>query len=487
MPRFNWNLTTDTRSYYHFEKPTTMKTILLTLCLFTSPALLAQALDPEKLFARDLAAMESLPQLLELADKTLQEEQYARYEQVMKRLTELRPFDPVFRFDLAKAYALQDKKTEAYNDLIELQKAGLSYPAGDHPGFDNIKQTKVFEYIEDGMQQNAQHFGEGTTEFTISHHYSGMLFENLAWDAKGNRFLLGSVRSGAVYQYSETGGFSEYLTAAGPATGPWGVIDLVIDPSADLLWLASATLPHYTGTNQQNFGQAMISKVKLSTGEVLKNMSMASNGQPKLFTAMHLTRSGDLFFINAFDSTFYRIKSGTETVEPVIALPQLSSIKALTSNADETVLYVSDFELGIYVINLETWQVAPLIKANKGFFAGINDLFYDDGDLVAIQSGVQPARLMRYVLKEDLFLQNLFPIEASHPSFKVLGNGVLVDDHVFYAANTQWANTDVLGRLLPDTSWEPLEVIKSPTKYRMEEHMLQQQKMEEIKRKRGLK
>ncbi len=127
------------------------KPFTLLLLAFTA-GIHAQALDPEKIFARDLATIDSLPQLLELADKTLQEEQYSRYELVMKKLTELRPYDPVFRLDLAKAYALQDKKTEAYNDLIELQKAGLSYPVTEHSGFDLIKDTKVFEYIEDGME-----------------------------------------------------------------------------------------------------------------------------------------------------------------------------------------------------------------------------------------------------------------------------------------------------------------------------------------------
>ena len=114
-------------------------------------------------------------------------------------------------------------------------------------------------------------------------------------------------------------------------------------------------------------------------------------------------------------------------------------------------------------------------------------MFYDDGDLVAIQSGVQPARLMRYVLKQDLFLQNMFPIEAANENFKALGNGTLVGDSIYYAANSQWAKLDGLGRLLPEQSWEPLVIMKSPTKYRMEEHMEQQRKMEEIKRKRGIK
>ena len=89
--------------------------------------------------------------------------------------------------------------------------------------------------------------------------------------------------------------------------------------------------------------------------------------------------------------------------------------------------------------------MVPLIKSPNGFFAGFNDLFYDDGDLVAIQSGVAPARLMRLVLKQDLFLQNTFPIEAANENFKALGNGTLVDDSIYYVANSQWSKLDGLG------------------------------------------
>ena len=65
------------------------------------------------------------------------------------------------------------------------------------------------------------------------------------------------------------------------------------------------------------------------------------------------------------------------------------------------------------------------------------------------------------------FLVNMFPIEASQPTFKSLGNGIVVGDYVYYAANSQWANVDALGRLLPNTTWEPLTILKSSTKYMM--------------------
>lgn len=467
--------------------PNTMKTALIFLLTISSTLLHAQALDPEDIFARDVAAMNSIPQLIELARDVEEKGQYNRQEVVINRLVELRPFNPEFQFALVKAYAQQDKKTEAYNALIGMQKAGLSYPIGDLEGFDNIKNTKVYEYIEENMASNGEPYGEGQKAFDVSQHYSGMLFENIAYDAATERFLLGSVRAGAVYQYDEVGGFKEFIKPADPQTGPWGIVDLVVDQKADLLWLASATMPHYNGTNQSNFGHAMISKYRLSTGEALNNYSMKPSGQPLLFTALHLSANQDLYFINAFSSKIFKISHGKEQVEPVMSVPSLTSIKAITSNRDGSILYLSDYEQGLFAVNLEGQQMVPLVRGNGGYFAGINDLFYDDGDLVAIQSGVKPARLMRYLLNQDVLLQNMIPIESANPSFKTLGNGVLVGDQIYYAANSQWEKMDALGRLLPEHSWEPLVVMQSPTKYRMEEHLERMQKMEEIKKRRGIK
>jgi hypothetical protein len=464
-----------------------MKKTIYTFLIFLNTTIFAQALDPAKVLTDEVNNINDIGKLWEIAQQKSKAEQYDMQEIVLNRLIQLRPFDPNLRFTLIKSYAQQNKKSEAYDALIEMQSAGLSYPIGDKKGFDNIKGTGVFEYIEESMEANANPFGEGVKAFEVSHNYSGMLFENLTYDEKADRFLLGSVRSGDIYQYSDESGFKSFIDKGDPTVGPWGVIDLIADNKGDLLWVASATLPHYTGTTQANFGHSMISKYKLSTGELLKNYMMSGSQQPMLFTTLHLTKGQDLYFINAFSNDLFRIKNGSENVEPMLSLKGLNSIKAITSNNKQNYLYISDFEMGIFVLNLESLKLAPLVRSNKGFVAGINDLFFDDGDLVAIQSGVNPARLMRYVLKEDLLMVNMFPIEASNEHFKSLGNGTLVGDHVYYAANSQWANVDALGRLLPDSSWEPLVVMKSPTKYKMEEHMERMRKLEEIKKKRGIK
>ena len=178
-----------------------MKKIIFICLVGLSSLVYAQALDPLVAYKNEIAKIKDLDKLYELANKELEAKNFPKHEIVLERLINLRPFNPDLKFALVKAFALQDKKTEAYNQLIEMQKAGLSYPIGDKEGFDLIKGTKVFDYIEENMAINGQPFGEGKTAFEVSHNYSGMLFENLTYDEKAERFLLGSVRSGDIYQY----------------------------------------------------------------------------------------------------------------------------------------------------------------------------------------------------------------------------------------------------------------------------------------------
>ena len=447
----------------------------------------AQALDKVQITASQVSEMTDIGQLLKLSEQHQAAGEVAQQEVVLKRLVELRPFNPSYRISLIKTYAQQNNKQQAYNDLIELQKAGLSYPVRDLEGFENITDTPVFDYIEEGMANNAKAFGEGTEAFSIPESYSGMLFENLAYDANSKRFLLGSVRTGAIYQQTESGEFKGFVDVANVENGPWGVVDLVVDAESDVLWTASATMPQYNGTTGQNFGKAMISRYQLSTGTLQQNYVLKNAQPPVLFTALHVGAQHNVYFLNPMTSQIFTIKKDGQAIEPLAALQSLSALKAITTNSDESIFYVSDFDQGVFAINKGTLQVAPMARSKNGFFAGISDLFYDDGDLVAIQSGVQPARLMRYILKQDLLLQNLFPIEAAHPAFDGLGNGTLVDDKVYYVANSQWSKMDPLGRLAAGQKWAPVVVLESPTKYRMEEHMEQQRKMEEIKKRRGIK
>ncbi len=464
-----------------------MKNITTCLLLLISCAAFSQALDPEAAFRTEVNKNNNIQQLLELAKSTKENNYLARHIVVGRRLVELRPYNANFKFALARAYAMVDDKTSSYNLLVELQNAGLSYPVGDKEGFENIKGTRVYDYIEEGMRDNGKPFGEGQNVGHISQHYSGMLFENLAYDSKKERFLLPSVRTGAIYELTKDQQFNEVIAAAQPQTGPWGAVDLVIDQAQDVLWVASATMPQYNGTTQENFGNSMISKYRLSTYELLNSFALKPGKDPILFSALHLSANGNLYFVNLFNQEVFKVNKDGEAIDSLVALPRFTSIKAIATNAKESILYISDYDQGLFALDLSNKKLGKIGGKGQGFYGGFDDIFYQDGDLVAIQNGVKPARLMRLMLDEDVLLKNMYPLEAGREEFKALSKGVLVGEDVYYFANSQWGKMDFSGRLLPELQWEDQLIMKTNTKYKLQEQIKYQQRMEDIKRRRGIK
>lgn len=446
-----------------------------------------QLSSSDQAFKEEVMRANHIPQLLQVAFGTEEKQQWQRHLIVWERLVSLQPFNPEFQYELAKSYAMMDQKTGAYNALVTLQNAGLSYPVDDLEAFKNIQGTKVYDYIVDGMAANGEPYGEGEVIATVDKNFSGMLFENMAYDASQKRFLLASIRSGEIYQIDEQGQFSVFINPTNAEKGPWGAVDIVIDNDNELFWVASASMPHFNGVTETNIGKAKISQYRLSDGKLIKQFELDSIESPKLLSALHLGKDGSLFFINVFNQTIYQLSADTDKAEEVVALPGLTAIKAISSNADDSFLYVSDFAQGLFVINLATKQTAPMDPKRDRFFSGISDLFYVDGDLVAIQSGVSPARVMRFDLAQDMQIKTSFPLEAAHPAFDTLGNGAFAGDSIYYVANSQWGKMDMGGNLSPDASWEPLQIIKSPIAYRLKEHLESQQRMEEIKKQRGIK
>ncbi len=465
-----------------------MKNITAVLFLLISTFAFSQALDPEAAFRDEVNKNTNIQQLLDLAKSTKENNYLERHIVVAQRLIALQPYNANYKFALAKAYALMDDKTSSYNLLVELQNAGLSYPIGDQEGFDNIKGTQVYDYIEEGMRNNGKPYGAGEVVGQISKHYSGMLFENIAYDSKNERFLLPSVRTGAIYELSKDKKFKEIIPAGQPQTGPWGAVDLVVDQVRDVLWVASATMPQYSGTTQENFGNSMISKYRLSTHELLNSFALKRNEQaPILFSALHLSANNSLYFVNLFNQEVFKVTKDGESIESLFALPKFKAIKAITTNKKENILYVSDYDQGVFAVDLATKKVGKIGGKAKGYYGGFDDLFYQDGDLVGIQNGVKPARLMRMMLTEDVLLSNMYPLEAAREEFKALSKGVISGEDVYYFANSQWAKMDFSGRLLPDMQWEDQLIMKTNSKHKLDDQIEYQKRMEEIKRRRGIK
>lgn len=460
-----------------------MKKLILIL-LMCSASAMAIELDA---FKAEIKKTNVAAQLLQVAHGTYVKKEYDKHVVVMERLVEINPENVNWVYMLARAYALVDDKTAAYNALLALQNLGLSYPLEGVEEFANIRYTGVYDHIVEGLKNNGKAYGEGQEVASVSEHYSGLLLENLIVDSERQRFLLPSIRNGQIYTLTFGGEFKPFITLPeGSSEGPYGAVDAVIDEKNEVLWVASATMPQFNGSQADNIGQSMVMRYDLKTGKALGQANLSQFKQPALFNQLTVTSNGDVLLFNLFSREVIKVaKDGSES-SVLVTLHNHESVKALATDEDNKVLYFADYERGVFVVNLENKKMIA-IKSDEVNLYGVNDLHYHEGDLIVVQSGVKPQRVLRLLMNEKVGLKTVLPLEANHLSFGQLGNADVKGNHVYTLANSQWSKMDLAGNLLPEQSWEALKVIKSPLDYKMKEQLEMQQKIEEYKKKRGLK
>jgi hypothetical protein len=74
-----------------------------------------------------------------LARKAYQEKNYSSFLENMKLASELRPNHPRLMYNLAVAYALNDKPTDAVALLRRTAEMGLIFPAASDHDFDSLR------------------------------------------------------------------------------------------------------------------------------------------------------------------------------------------------------------------------------------------------------------------------------------------------------------------------------------------------------------
>lgn len=320
---------------------------------------------------------------------------FAAVEAACLKLVELRPYVGEYGYLLAKSYALQSKLREAYDKLIKLSEEGLSFDLSLDPDMENLRPYPVYEYIVEKFEVNAGPHGNAQTALTISRQ--DLLIDGLAWDAKGDQLLIGSIREGKVLRVGADGQL-ETLVAASAGNGLSGVLDIAVDNERGWLWVATAGLPQFKGLTAKQLGRTGVAKFDLQTGKLIKRYQLVADGIPHLLANLAVSPDGDLFISDVQTPSIYRISNDVDQLALFMVAPGLTDLRDMVVDPAGKFLYVADYEQGLFRLDLvssKLYQLGKDIKLNLGGVDGL--AWYKDG-LVAIQNGNDPARVMRIAL-----------------------------------------------------------------------------------------
>ena len=224
---------------------------------------------------------------------------------------------------------------------------------------------------------------------------------------------------------------------ASPARTPAlrSVFALAVDDARGFLWVGTAGAPQYEKHRPEELGGAALLKFDLANGKILEAYPMAPGEAPRMFGAITVAANGTVYATDAISNVVYQVQGGE--MRTLFAVPGSTSLRGLAVSPDQRYLYFVDYELGLRVADLSKSEIRELAMDLQNL-GGIDGLSYYQGQLIAVQNGTIPTRVIRIKLGEDrVSVVGVQPLEANKDELAMPTFGTLVGDDFYFIANSQ--------------------------------------------------
>ncbi|MEO8073672.1 MAG: hypothetical protein ABI891_13460 [Acidobacteriota bacterium] len=388
--------------------------------------------------------------------RSYQKKDFQAFLENMKRAESLRPNHPRLLYNLADAYALNGEKGAALFNLNKLAEMKLFYEPEKDDDFSSIKNSEDFQNIVRKFYANAMPTGNGKTAFTVSE--KGLVTESIAFDKKTQTFYLASVAQRKILKIDSRG---ESKIFANQSAGLWSVFGMKVDAKCRLLWAATSAHKQMPNLKEGEDGQAGIFAFDLKTGNTVKKYLLTNDSRPHLLGDLKIAPNGNVFATDSLAPVIYVIRKGKNEIETFLESEDFASLQGLDFSSDGKILFVADYAKGIFKINLDTKEKVNLTPPESSTLLGIDGIYFAGKNLIAVQNGVNPQRIVRLNLSKDSNkIERLEVLEANNPVFDDITLGVLDGNQFYFVANSQWNLLGDDGKFAAPDKLQDVSVIK---------------------------
>jgi len=368
-----------------------------------------------------------------LAKEAYQKKDYEANYTNLKEAYRLHPYHQIIQYRLGIAAALTNRAEEA---IVYLKKSILtdaSLKLKDNDDLASIKNNKEFQNLLLLQEKIAKPIIQSDTAFVLKDRT--LHTEGIEYDPANKIFYLGSIHKRKVIKINEKGEVSDFCTSA--FEGMTSVFGLKADTKKNILWVCSSPM-----TEMDNYDSTLRSavfKFDLKTGKLIKKYFLEKGTGEGTFGDLILAQKGEVIVSDSRTNTFYKVNEITEQLESIFTSKEFWNIQGMAFSPDEKYFFVSDYIKGLFRVNPVTKEIVQLENLTESSLKGIDGLYFYKNGLITIQNGVTPFRVTHYSLNKEFTAVTQFDIiDRAHPAFGEPTLGVLVDQSLYYIANSQW-------------------------------------------------
>ncbi len=291
-------------------------------------------------------------------------------------------------------------------------------------------------------------------------HDSTVFAEGIDADPRTDALYVASVRHRTIYEISRAGRVRDLRLPRVANVG--SILGVRVAKDGRTLYATMAGLPVGLGYAPADSAIAALVRIRIADGTIEARWDVPRDGARHLLGDLVVTNDGTVYTSDSNAPILYRLRVGASALEP-IRHPLFRSLQGIACVPGCAQLIVADYSHGLLRVDAATHAVARIGDAPGTTSLGIDGIIWHGKGLIAVQNGIAPSRIARFVLDsthtrvvrvDDVDRQ---PALADEPTIGTLWRGAFV-----YVANSQWEKFGDDGRRIPGTALRPTLVMRVP-------------------------
>ena len=400
---------------------------------------LASSLSPLAIAAQTGAASansaDNVASLNAEALNAYQQKDYARFLALEDRALQLSPGDPRLMYNVACGEALQRDSHAAVVKLDQLLALKLDLGAEKDDDFSDIRKTADWAGFESRLAElRSKRVLRSAAAFRLAD--PDLLATGIAVDSRNGNTYIASVRERKIVRRGKDGAVSDFITPS--QDGFLAAASLLIDAKRNILFASTASVPFMMGFQKDDAPRSGVFAFDLKSGKLLKKALLPADGKQHFLNALALDHSGNLYVSDSLRSGIYKLSRGEDELETFVPIDMFRATQGLAFSPDEKTLYVADYTDGVWALDMATKKPRKLEAPAGVWLVGLDGLSRVPDGFIAVQIGVQPARVLHLRLNsagDKISAVDL--LEMNHPDYDEPIQGTVADGSFLYVANSQ--------------------------------------------------
>lgn len=401
-------------------------------------------------------AQSTLNEHYQAATKAHEEKDFKAFLKHCKSMDSIRSNHPTILYNLACAYSLNQKETEAVQTLEKLLLMDAKKQIKTEKDFDPIRDSQGFQNVLAKLDSLHTPVINSDTAMVIP--IKTLHPESIAYDSQKGDFYVSGFHLRKIIRVDSSGNVSDFIGEM--QDGIWAVSGIKIDTIRRVLWATTVAAPQMINFEESEDGQTGIFKYDLDSGELL-NKFVLKEDEAHWLGDLEIHPNGTIYTTDSKQPYIYCIKFESDSLEKWINHSDFVSLQGITLNNSASHLFVADYRNGIFKIDLTSQQVTPLNVPSNASLKGIDGMYFYENSLITIQNGLRPMRVMQHYFEDN---QTTFDhsemLDHHHPAFDEPTLGVITESDFFYIANSPWGKYEKDGTMFTEDKLSNIVILK---------------------------